>query len=276
MLERLKDLPEGIDGLRAVGKISTQDYQQVFEPILDQARREGRRLRLLYQFGPEFQGFTPGAAWEDAKLGIRSLRLFDGCAIVADVPWIRQAARVAAVLMPCPVRVFANAELDASVSWLRSLPEGVGVSHRLLPELGVIVVDVEHPLRAQDFDAVALTADAWIESHGALQGLVIHARTFPGWENVGGLLRHIRFVRDHHRKIRRIAVAADSKLAAIAPRIAEHFVAAEVRSFSYDQLDAAIAWAGTRAATLPEAERATTDASRRAAEGGDAAESTLP
>ena len=270
MLERLKDLPAGIDALRAVGQISTQDYQQIFEPILDEARREGRRLRLLYQFGPEFQGFTPGAAWEDAKLGLRSMRLFDGCAIVADVPWIREAARVAAVLMPCPVRVFSNADFDASVSWLSSLPEGAGVSHRLLPELGVIVVDVEHPLRAQDFDAVALTADAWIESHGALQGLVIHARTFPGWENLGSLLRHIRFVRDHHRKIRRIALAADSELAPIAPRIAEHFVAAEVRSFSYDQLEAAIAWAGTRPAALPETDRPTADASRRAAGGAEA------
>lgn len=270
MLERLKDLPVGIEGVRAVGKVSAQDYQQIFEPILDEARREGRRLRLLYQFGPEFQGFTAGAAWEDVKLGLRSMRLFDGCAIVADVPWIREATRVAAVLMPCPVRTFANAQLDASVSWLRSLPEGVGVSHRLLPELGVIVVDVEHPLRAQDFDAVALTADAWIESHGALQGLVIHARTFPGWENLGSLLRHIRFVRDHHRKIRRIALAADSKLAPIAPRVAEHFVAADVRSFPYDQVDAAIAWAGTRAAALPDAERPLTDASKRAA-GGNAA-----
>ena len=32
--------------------------------------------------------------------------------------------------------------------------------------------------------------------------------------------------------------------ASIAPRIAEHFVKAEIRVFSYDELDAAIAWAG--------------------------------
>ena len=243
MLERLRDLPEAIDGLKAVGKLSKEDYDQVFEPLLDAARREGRRIRFLYQFGPEFEGFTPSGAWEDAKIGLRSMRLFDGCAIVSDLGWIRESAQFVGFLMPCPVRVFGNQERDQAVEWLRSLPESAAVALRLLRDRGVIVVEVKGPLREQDFDALALTADPWIEAHGDLQGLVIHVREFPGWENLGSLLRHVRFVRDHHRKVHRIALAADSKLASLAPRIAEHFLKAEVKSFAYDQLDGAIAWA---------------------------------
>lgn len=113
-----------------------------------------------------------------------------------------------------------------------------------MPEKGVIVVEVKGALHAEDFDALALTADAWIESHGSLHGIVIHARAFPGWENLGSFVRHVQFVRDHHRKIQRIALAADSKLTSVAPRIGEHFVKAEVKTFGYDQLDAAVAWAG--------------------------------
>jgi hypothetical protein len=108
----------------------------------------------------------------------------------------------------------------------------------------VIVVEVKQALRAQDFDALELAADNWIEAHGDLQGLVIHVREFPGWENLGGLVRHMRFVRDHHRKVKRIALSADSKLASVAPRIGEHFVKAEVKGFGYDELEAAVAWAG--------------------------------
>jgi hypothetical protein len=44
--------------------------------------------------------------------------------------------------------------------------------------------------------------------------------------------------------VRRVALASDSKLADVAPKLAEHFVQAEVRRFGYDELDAAIAWAG--------------------------------
>jgi hypothetical protein len=244
MIERLKDLPPGIDGVRGIGTISKEDYDKVFVPLLEEARREGRRLRFLYQLGPEFQDFTPGASWEDARLGLQSIRLFDGCAIVTDLGWIRQLARLSGFLMPCPVRVFGSQERDKAVNWLVSLPEGPAVSYRLLSDSGVIVVEVKQALRAQDFDALAFTADAWIEAHGSLQGLVIHTREFPGWENLASFFRHLRFVRDHHRKVKRIALAADAKVASVAPKIAEHFIQAEVKSFPYDQLDSAIAWAG--------------------------------
>lgn len=243
MLERLQDLPAGVDGLKAVGKVSKEDYERVLEPLLADARREGRRIRLLYQLGPEFEGLTPGAAWEDFRLGIGSLRLLDGLAVVTDTGWIREATRLIGFVMPCPVRVFPNAQLAESVEWLRTLPEGPAVSHRLT-DSGVLVVEVNHALRAQDFDALAATADAWIDSHGALQGLVIHAREFPGWENLGSLVRHIRFVRDHHRRVHRVALASDSRLADLAPRLGEHFVEAEVKRFGYNELDAAVAWAG--------------------------------
>lgn len=243
MLEKMEDVPPGIDAVKAVGEVSKDDYEKVFEPLLDAARKEGRHIRLLYQFGPEFHGFTPGAAWEDAKIGLRNIRLFDGCAIVSDVGWIRDSSSLMSFLMPCPVRIFGNQERKAALGWLSSLPEEAGVSHRLIPESGVMVVEVKQPLRVQDFDALALTADAWLETHNDLAGLVIHAHEFPGWENVGALLRHIRFVRDHHRKVRRVALAADSRLASWAPRLAEHFVQAEVRSFGYDELTDAVAWA---------------------------------
>jgi hypothetical protein len=244
MLETLKDLPPGVDGVKATGTISKQDYEAVLVPLMDAARRDGRHLRFLYQVGPEFRGFTPGAAWEDVKIGLQSMRLFDGCAVVSDVGWIRESTRLAAFLMPCPVKVFSVADRQAAAEWLQSLPAGAAASQRMIPEKGVLVVDVNQPLRAQDFEAIALTADAWIEAHGVLNGLVIHTRGFPGWENLGALMGHVRFIRDHHRNIGRIAVAANGDIASIAPRIGEHFIQAEVKAFGYDDVDAAAAWAG--------------------------------
>jgi hypothetical protein len=248
VIERLKNLPIGIDGAKAIGTITKEDYEEVCIPLLEKAQREGRRIRFLYQFGPEFQGFTPGAAWEDANIGLHSMRLFDGCAVVTDLAWIREVTRLAAFFMPCPVQVFGNKNFDEAIAWLQSLPEGAAVSHRLVPESGVIVVEVKQPLRAQDFEAPTVTADAWIEAHGELQGLVIHAREFPGWENLGSFFRHVRFVRDHQRKVKKIALAVDSKLASLVPMIAEHFVQAEIKSFAYNELDSAIAWAASLSA----------------------------
>lgn len=132
MLEKIVDLPPGIQGLKATGKITKEDYEGVFEPLVDEARRDGRRLRFLYDLGSEFEGFTPSAAWEDAKMGIRSMRLFDGCAIVSDIGWARESARLMRFLMPCPVQVFANSEHESAVEWLSSLHEEAATTHHII------------------------------------------------------------------------------------------------------------------------------------------------
>ena len=51
-----------------------------------------------------------------------------------------------------------------------------------------------------------------------------------------------RFIRDHHRQIGKVAVVSDSAFLSMAPRIADHFVAAEVRHFSAEERDAAMRW----------------------------------
>lgn len=247
MIDRLQNMPPGVDGVRARGTVTKEDYQQVIEPILDDARSHGRRIRFLYHFGPEFQGFTPGAAWEDARVGWHYLRLFERCAIVSDIRWIREASRLVGAMLPCPVKVFGNDGWQEALAWVSAPTESATLTHRLLAESGVLIIEPGGPLRREDFDALALAVDPWIEAHGKLRGAVVHAQEFPGWENVGGFLRHLRFVRDHHRKIRRIALAAGGRLAEWAPTLAEHFVQAEVRHFGYDELDRAIAWASGRA-----------------------------
>jgi hypothetical protein len=53
---------------------------------------------------------------------------------------------------------------------------------------------------------------------------------------------HFRFVRDHHRKIRRVALVTKDRLVSALPRIASHFVDAEVRAFPMEQRDEALLW----------------------------------
>jgi hypothetical protein len=248
MLQKLEGLPANVVGVKAVGEVTKQDYLKVLDPIVDAARCGGRQLRFLYQFGPEFEHFSGGAALEDARLGISAMRVFEAIAVVTDVARLRQSIGFIRFLMPCPVQVFDNDGFDAAVEWLASLPAGGGLEHRMLSDVGVLVVEPKGPLRATDFDALALIVDPWIAAHGDLAGVVVHVAEFPGWENLGGLLHHIRFVEDHHRKVRRVALAADSKLADVVPRIAEHFVKAEVRHFGYDDIEQAIAWAGVNSA----------------------------
>jgi hypothetical protein len=122
------------------------------------------------------------------------------------------------------------------------------IQHELLREQGILILKPEGALRAEDFAALAGSVDPYIQQHGDLKGLMIEAPSFPGWENFAALLSHLRFVRDHHRRIRRVAVVSDSPLLAVAPKIASHFVSAELRTFDAASRAAALAWieAGAR------------------------------
>lgn len=118
----MQGLPDGVDGIEARGTLTSQDYARIFAPLVDRHRRRGTRLRLLYQFGPEFQGFTAGALWADSRLGATYLPVLDGCAMATDLDWIREPGRSIARWLPCPLRVYENSHRDDAARWLASLP----------------------------------------------------------------------------------------------------------------------------------------------------------
>jgi hypothetical protein len=245
MLEKLEGLPDDVMGVKATGTVTQDDYVNVLGPMLEKARQQGRRVRLVYQFGPGFQGFSVGGAWEDMRLGLDAMDRIDGLAIVTDVGWLRDSVQLMRMLMTSPVRVYANDEFDEAVAWLEWLPQIDAIRHRMREDTGVLVIEPRDPLRATDFDALARTVDPWIAQHGELQGLVIQMLTFPGWESIAGFVRHMQFFGAHVRKIRKVALVTDARGYGMLPRVADRFMSAEIRQYDYDELDEAIAWAGT-------------------------------
>ena len=107
---------------------------------------------------------------------------------------------------------------------------------------GVLTLKPHGPLRAADFAAVTEATDAYIGNTGKLNGVMIYAKSFPGWEDFGGLMSHLKFVRDHHRHIKKLATVSNSKVLTIMPKIAAHFISAEARHFDSADLYAAETW----------------------------------
>jgi len=116
------------------------------------------------------------------------------------------------------------------------------ITHELLTEEGVLTVHPLSPLTADDFEKLARDLDPWLEQHGPLKGLMIQTEAFPGWSNFAGMLSHFRFVRDHHQRIGRVAMVSDSAVLTIAPKVAKHFVSAEVRHFPAAEHEQACEW----------------------------------
>jgi hypothetical protein len=72
---------------------------------------------------------------------------------------------------------------------------------------------------------------------------VVVTDEFPGWDDFAAFAAHFRFVREHHSKIRRVALVTSSRFLAALPAMAGIFVDAEVKQFPPNQRTMALAWA---------------------------------
>jgi hypothetical protein len=116
------------------------------------------------------------------------------------------------------------------------------LNYELMRDKGILIVMPEGPLQVADFERLAQEADPYIEDHGKLNGLMVYAKSFPGWHDFAALRSHFRFVRNHHQHIKKVAAVTDSGLLSIMPRIASHFVQADIRRFPCHDKDAALNW----------------------------------
>jgi hypothetical protein len=117
------------------------------------------------------------------------------------------------------------------------------IESHLDTERSLLHVRPKSALEKEDFAKLAAKVDPYIESSGTLRGLIVEAPTgFPGWESFGALVAHIRFVRDHHKRVRKVAVVTDSAIGNLAEHLASHFVSARIKRFSAGELEAAREW----------------------------------
>jgi len=106
----------------------------------------------------------------------------------------------------------------------------------------IATLEPDGPLSKADFEAASEVIDPYIESGGTLNGLVICTRSFPGWDSFQGLHSHLSFVKEHHKKVPRIAFVTDSALSNIAEAIGSHFISAEIKAFAFKDMDKARLW----------------------------------
>ena len=105
-----------------------------------------------------------------------------------------------------------------------------------------VILEPDGPLSKNDFESATRIIDPYIEKNGQINGLVIHTESFPGWDSFAALSFHLKFVKDHHKKISRVAFSTDSAVGNFAQSIASHFVNAEIKLFSYQELEQAKDW----------------------------------
>jgi len=107
---------------------------------------------------------------------------------------------------------------------------------------GIAILKPDGELSENDFKSAAQSIDVYIEKSGKLNGIIIQVETFPGWDSFSGFIAHLKFVKEHHKKVSHIAFVTGASLGNLAEHVASHFVSAKIKSFPFNELENAIQW----------------------------------
>jgi len=240
MIELIKGLPDNVVRVKVSGTVSSEDYEKVLIPEVKKKLEKYDKISVLYQVDSDFDKYEFSALLDDSKLGLGNFFSWDRIAVVTDKRWIGDGAKVFGFMMPAKVNVFSTNELNAAKDWISEKREGMEIS--TYADTNIVMLEPHDPMTKSDFERAEKMIDLYIQSHGELHGLIIHTKVFPGWDSAGSFMAHMNFIKKHHKYIRGLAFATDSKLIDITESIGSYIVDMEVKSFGYDEVGAAKAW----------------------------------
>ena len=115
-IEQLSDLPAGVIGFAAHGKLEADDYKNTLLPAVNKAVEAGE-LRILLVMR-EFDGISPGGIWEDLKMGMSHLTAWKKVAFVTDIEWMVHAVSLFGWMTPGEMKRFPVSEQADALAWV--------------------------------------------------------------------------------------------------------------------------------------------------------------
>lgn len=115
MIKELEDMPPGVIGFEAAGKLQAEDYRDVVLPALKQAAEAGDVRFVIVM--TDFDGMTGGALWQDLTMGVEHLRAWRRIALVTDIGWMHHLTDLFGWMTPGQTKTFPIAEREAAIAW---------------------------------------------------------------------------------------------------------------------------------------------------------------
>ncbi len=120
MIEVLPESQGKFLWVRARGKITSRDYEEVLIPRLESAIQEQGKVRLLCQVEEDFQGMEAGAMWDDTKFGMKHRKDFEKMALVGGTRWMDWLMKLFSPLMEGELKAFSQEQLQEAWEWVTS------------------------------------------------------------------------------------------------------------------------------------------------------------
>ncbi len=189
MIELMKGLPDDTVGVKLGGTVTGGDYEKVLIPAIEEKLEKYSKIKMLYQVSEDFDKYEFSALFDDSKVGFNHFFSFDRIAVVADIKWISEGVKIFGFMMPAKVKVFSNDSLADAKKWISE--ERIGMEITIDGDAGIALLEAHDPVDKSDFKRAEKLIDPYINSNGELRGLIIHTKTFPGYNSTGSFFSHI-------------------------------------------------------------------------------------
>lgn len=118
MIEFMPESSGKVIGIKAGGRLTRKDYEEVLIPKLEELFEKHGKLDVLIHLEEDFAGWDLAAAWDDASYGIKHRADFEKIAVVGGPSWVEWCINLAGFLMKGEIRVFPANKLDDARKWV--------------------------------------------------------------------------------------------------------------------------------------------------------------
>jgi SpoIIAA-like len=116
VLNAIDQLPAGVIGFEAKGKLAASDYSDVLSPAIQEVIDRGDDVRIVLVF-EKFDGLSGGAIWQDMKMGVGHLTRWKRIALVTDVEWMIHLTSLFGWMTPGELKHFPLAARQEAIAW---------------------------------------------------------------------------------------------------------------------------------------------------------------
>lgn len=118
MLHILPETAGDILVLQATETLTSEDYQTIFIPLLEEKTAAHGKIRCLIYLDRGFNGWEAGAMWEDAKLGINHSSDFIRLAVVGGDDWLDWAVKISGAFITGEAKHFTESQFLQALHWI--------------------------------------------------------------------------------------------------------------------------------------------------------------
>jgi hypothetical protein len=118
MITTIENLPKPLIGFTFSGKVTGKDYETTLCPVIKEAAKQKKKIRIICEFGKKFKGLDLKAMIDDARIGIRYYLKWEKVAIVSDHDTINHIIKAFGFLMPGRIRIFPLSGRMTAIDWV--------------------------------------------------------------------------------------------------------------------------------------------------------------